>query len=96
MLGVQSQISEIKTKFLVKLLAGLGFDLEKQHVLLIVDELTIELQRHALPSPFPSASLLCLPSLAHSPPAMECSRSGVCSAWCEFICIESIPYLPYI
>ena len=37
---MQSKITEFKTKVLVDALSGFGLDLDKEHVLLIVEEIT--------------------------------------------------------
>lgn len=42
---IKSKITEIKTKILVETISGLGLDLEKEHVLLIVDDMTDALHR---------------------------------------------------
>ena len=42
---MQSKVSTPKTKALLDALKGLGVDVSKQHVLMIVDELTDAIQR---------------------------------------------------
>ena len=42
---LQSKITEFKTKTLVDTISGLGFDVTKEHILLVVDELTEEIAR---------------------------------------------------
>jgi len=42
---MQSNLTEFKTKVLVEALKGLGLNVEKEHVLLVVEEVTDALKR---------------------------------------------------